>query len=164
MRAVNDNATINTVTEADHLTVQLPLQVIGLSSVYAATLSLLQRRFPTVLPDHLWAEVAGGVVLSLAPVALAARRLGHLDWRRYEELVWRSFVAAGIPIILWQLGENILRQQATEEYLRRPRRSAIDYADDTTPLANRTGDREGRVDPHSGRGGSAHPAGPEYAG
>ncbi|WP_298400755.1 hypothetical protein [uncultured Chloroflexus sp.] len=163
MQAVNHNPTLNTVTEADHLAVQLPLQVMGLSTIYAATLEFLQRRYPTVLPDHLWAEVAGGVVLSLAPVALAARRLSGLDWRRYEDLVWRSFVAAGIPIILWQLGENVLRRRAAEDYLRRSRRSAVDYADDTTPLANRIRDREGGADPHCGRGGSVHPAGPEYA-
>lgn len=164
MQTVNSDATMNTVTNADHLAVQLPLQVMGLSTVYAAALELIERRFPTVLPDHLWAEVAGGVVLSLAPVALAARRLGSLDWRRYEDLVWRSFVAAGIPIILWQLGENVLRRHAAEEYLRRPRRSAIDYADDTAPLANRTGDRESGTDPRGGRGGSGHPSRPEYAG
>ncbi|WP_322489764.1 hypothetical protein [Chloroflexus sp.] len=163
MQAVNHDATFNMVTEADHLAVQLPLQVMGLSTAYAATLELLQRRYPTVLPDHLWAEVAGGVVLSLAPVALAARRLRNLDWRNYEDLVWRSFVAAGIPIILWQLGANALRRREAEDYLRRTRRSAVDYANDTTPLANRIGDREGGADPRCGRGSSAHPTGPEYA-
>lgn len=163
MQAVNHDATLNMVTEADHLAVQLPLQVMGLSTAYAATLELLQRRYPTVLPDHLWAEVAGGVVLSLAPVALAARRLRNLDWRNYEDLVWRSFVAAGIPIILWQLGTNALRRREAEDYLRRTRRSAVDYADDTTPLANRIGDREGGADPRCGRGGSVHPTGSEYA-
>ncbi|WP_298817273.1 hypothetical protein [Chloroflexus sp.] len=164
MQATTHDAQYNAVTEADHLAVQLPLQVMGLSTVYAAALELLQRRYPTVLPDHLWAEVAGGVILSLAPVALAARRLGGLDWHRYEDLVWRSFVAAGIPIILWQLGENVLRRRAAEEYLRRPRRSAVDYADDSTPLANRIGEREGGADPRGGRGGSAYPTGQEYSG
>ncbi len=150
MQAMNLDATINAVTEADQAAIQLPLQVMGLATVYAAALELLQRRFPTLLPDHLWAEVAGGVILSLAPVALTARRMRQLDWRRYEDLVWRSFVAAGIPIILWQLGENVLRRSAVEAYLRRARRSTIDYADDTTPLADRIGDREGGDDPHRG--------------
>jgi hypothetical protein len=147
MQAVNYTTTIDTVTDTDHLAVQLPLQVIGLSTMYAAALQFIQRRYPTLAPDHLWAEVAGGVVLSLAPVAVAARRVRGLDWRHYEELVWRSFVAAGIPIILWQLGESVLRRREAEEYLRRTRRSVVEYADDPTPLANRTGDREGGTDP-----------------
>ncbi|MEF3274123.1 MAG: hypothetical protein K6356_06925 [Chloroflexus sp.] len=163
MQATTHEVSLNAVTKADQVAVQLPLQVMGLSTIYAAALELLQRRFPTILPDHLWAEVAGGVILSLAPVALAARRVDNLDWRRYEDLVWRSFVAAGIPIILWQLGENVLRRRAAEEYLRRSRRSAADYANHTTSLANRIGERESGADPGCGRGGSAHPAGPEYA-
>lgn len=98
MQTVNSDATMNTVTNADHLAVQLPLQVMGLSTVYAATLELIERRFPTVLPDHLWAEVAGGVVLSLAPVAWRLVALAALTgaamktW--YGEVLWlRAFLS-----------------------------------------------------------------------
>ncbi|NTU82602.1 MAG: hypothetical protein HGA45_25075 [Chloroflexales bacterium] len=125
----------------DGLTVSVPLQVLGLASVYAATLSYLERHFP-IKPDHTWAEVAGGVLISLVPVALSARKARHLDWRLYEGTVWRSFIASGTPIILWQIGEAMFRQMELLSYTSaRELKNPDIYAHDTTAMAIRSGER-----------------------
>jgi hypothetical protein len=114
---------------------------LGLATVYAAGLSALERRYP-IKPDHIWAEVAGGVLISLVPVALSARKHPQLDWRSYEGTIWRCFFASGIPIILWQIGEAIFRHMELMRYTAARELIAIDtYADDTTPLAERGGER-----------------------
>jgi hypothetical protein len=132
---------------SDGLTVSVPLQVLGLSTAYAATLSYLERHFP-IKPDHIWAEVAGGVLISLVPVALSARKARHLDWRLYEGAIWRSFIASGTPIILWQIGEAVFRQMELLSYTSaRELKNADVYADDTTALAVRGGERARGGDP-----------------
>jgi hypothetical protein len=129
------------------IAVQVPLRVMGIATIYAAVLSSLERRYP-IKPDHIWAEVAGGVAISLLPIALEARRKTTLDWRTYELTLWLSFFASGIPIILWQLGEAMLRQRELLRYTgSRDRRSVGYYADDTTSLALRSGGGAGERDP-----------------
>jgi hypothetical protein len=121
----------------DGLTVSVPLQVLGLATAYAATLNYLERHFP-IKPDHTWAEVAGGVLISLVPVALSARKARQIDWRAYESTIWRSFIASGTPIILWQLGEAVFRQMELLNYTSARELKNMDvYADDTTALAVR---------------------------
>jgi hypothetical protein len=119
----------------DGLTMSVPLQVLGLATAYAATLNYLERHFP-IKPDHTWAEVAGGVLISLVPVALSARKARQIDWRAYESTIWRSFIASGTPIILWQIGEAMLRQMELLNYTSARELKNVDvYADDTTALA-----------------------------
>lgn len=121
-------------------TLEVTLKVLGVSTVYAATLSYLERRFP-IKPDHIWAEVTGGVMIALVPVALTARKTGQIDWRLYEGAIWRSFIAAGMPIILWQIGEAMMRQMELLSYTTaREVKNAEAYVDDTTPLAERGGE------------------------
>lgn len=123
---------------AENLSVTVPLQVLGLSLAYSATLSYLERRFP-IKPDHTWAEVAGGVLLSLVPVALSARKAQQIDWRTYENAVWRSFIASGTPIILWQIGEAVTRQMELLHYTAGRELTPLDaYADDTSEMAARS--------------------------
>jgi hypothetical protein len=125
----------------DRLAISVPLKVLGLSTAYAAALSYLERRYP-IKPDHIWAEVAGGVLISLVPVALAARKAPNFDWRVYEGTIWRSFIASGTPIILWQIAEAMLRQMELLSYTAARELKTPDlYADDTTPLAVRSRDR-----------------------
>lgn len=131
----------------DRLSLSVPLKVLGLSTAYAATLSYLERRFP-IKPDHTWAEVAGGVLISLVPVALEARKVQQVDWRLYEGTVWRSFIASGTPIILWQIGEAVLRQMELLSYTASRELEKLDtYAYDTTPLAAGGGSRARGGDP-----------------
>ncbi len=112
---------------SSHMLVRIPMHILGLSTGYAAALGWLERKFPSIKPDHIWAEVAGGVLLSLVPVALAARQTAHysgqrtdepLSWQTYEYAVWRAFVASGTPIILWQLGEAVVRHTELLSYNR----------------------------------------------
>lgn len=131
----------------DRLAVNIPAGVFGLSTLYAAALGYLERRYP-IKPDHIWAEVAGGVLISLVPAALAARRARELDWRIYEGTIWRSFIAAGTPIILWQIGEAMLRQMELLSYTSaRELKNIETYAYDTTPLAIGGGNRARGGDP-----------------
>lgn len=123
----------------DRLVIDVALHVLGYSSLYATALSVIERRFP-IKPDHIWAEVAGGVLISLVPVALRARKRPAIPWHAYELAVWMSFMASGVPIILWQLGEAILRQRELLRYTAsRDRRSLGAYGNDTTALADRGG-------------------------
>lgn len=141
--------------DSDILSITVPLQVMGLSAVYAAALGWIERRYP-IKPDHTWAEVAGGVVISLLPIALEARRRPTIDWRTYENIVWRCFMASGMPIILWQLGEALIRQVELINYAaERPTRSSSDHADPTPPLAVGSRERTGWSAPGSERSDSA---------
>jgi hypothetical protein len=136
-----------TPSSEDRLAVNIPVKILGISTIYAATLSYLERRYP-IKPDHIWAEVAGGVLISLVPVALAARKMRHLDWRIYEGTIWRSFIASGTPIILWQIGEAMFRQMELLSYTSaRELKNIETYAYDTTPLAVRGEDRARGGDP-----------------
>lgn len=138
----------------DNLIIDVSLQVLGLSSLYATALSVIERRFP-VKPDHIWAEVAGGVLISLVPVALRSRKQPAVHWRTYELTVWSSFMAAGVPIILWQLGEAILRQRELIRYTAsRDRGSLGSYGNHTTSLADRGGSGA-RADATGGERGRA---------
>ncbi|MEI7644595.1 MAG: hypothetical protein WCJ55_09985 [Chloroflexales bacterium] len=133
-------------SDPESIAVHIPLRVMGLSAAYAALLSGLERRYP-IKPDHTWAEVAGGVVISLMPIALEARRNTKLDWRTYETAIWLSFFASGVPIILWQLGEAMLRQLELLRYTgSRERRRIGCYADNTAALALRGGGGAGERD------------------
>lgn len=128
------------VSPAENLTITVPLQVLGLSLAYSAALGYLERRFP-IKPDHTWAEVAGGVLISLVPVALSARKAQQLDWRTYEGAVWRSFIASGTPIILWQIGEAVTRQMELLRYTAGRELPTLDaYANDTPEMAARSGE------------------------
>lgn len=139
---------------------EAPLEVIGLSTAYAAVLHVLERRYP-IKPDHIWAEVAGGVMISLLPVALKARKAPQLNWRAYESAVWVSFAAAGMPIILWQLGEAVFRHAELLRYMiRRDASNTESYADDSTTLAGRGRARARAGDPLDGPGSPDAPAGP----
>ncbi len=124
----------------DGLNLSVPLQVLCLSTAYSAALGYLERRFP-IKPDHTWAEVAGGVLISLVPVAFSARKAKQIDWRVYEGAVWRSFIASGTPIILWQIGEAVMRQVELLSYTTgRELKNPDAYAYDSTTLA--TGSRD----------------------
>jgi hypothetical protein len=150
-------------SDQETIVVQVPLRVMAFATIYAAALSSLERRYP-IKPDHIWAEVAGGVTISLMPIAMEARRSHRLDWRTYETTLWLSFFASGIPIILWQLVEAMLRQRELLRYTGSRDRGSIGYyADDTTPLALRGGGRAGERNTGGERGdaestsGSDHP-------
>jgi hypothetical protein len=130
------------LTEQEQMLLNVPMTVFGVSTLYSVALGWLERRYP-IKPDHTWAEVAGGVMITLLPAALAARKThGGVDWRTYEATVWRCFVASGVPIILWQLGESVSRQVDLLRYAAsRDSRSSIDDADHSSPLADRSGER-----------------------
>lgn len=84
----------------------------ALGVVYALALAYLERRLP-INPDYTSLEVVGGVVLSLAPVAITARyeaRLAGVTWRCYERMVCAGFIGSGLPIIIWQAIEFVLRR------------------------------------------------------
>lgn len=121
--------------DQDALLNRVVIGTLSLSTAYAMLLSRLERRYP-IKPDHIWAEVAGGVVVSLLPLALEARRSPELSWQKYEQTLWMSFFASGAPIILWQLGEAILRQHELLHYMgHRAFAVAEDHADNSTSLA-----------------------------
>ncbi|PLS67400.1 MAG: hypothetical protein CV045_13830, partial [Cyanobacteria bacterium M5B4] len=40
----------------------------------------------------------------------------NLSWRDYEAAVWCAFGASGVPIILWQLGETLVRRAELLQY------------------------------------------------
>ncbi len=128
--------------------VNVPARVLGLSIAYSATLGWLERKFPNIKPDHTWAEVAGGVLISLVPVALEARQLAqqgqHVQWQTYEGAVWRAFFASGTPIILWQLGEAVFRHVELMRYTTDGEGRSIEiHAHGTTTLASGSGERAG---------------------
>ncbi len=131
---------------SNDLTLGTPLVTLGLSTAYAVALSYLERHLP-IKPDHTWAEVAGGVLITLVPVAIAARRQPEMDWRQYEAAVWRSFIASGTPIILWQIGEAMLRQIELLRYAATREQAPVEtYADDPSTMADRSGERTGGGD------------------
>jgi hypothetical protein len=148
----------------DGLTIKTPLRVMSMATAYAAALSYLERRYP-IKPDHIWAEVAGGVMISLVPLALDARRFERVEWRTYEDAVWRCFIAAGTPIILWQLGEamwrhiELMRYTSNRYAADRASLSTESYADDTTTLAFGGGERTRGRDLRGRRGDSDVAAG-----
>jgi len=107
------------------LLIKVPLCVMVVSASYAATLALIERKF-RLKPDHEWLEVAVGVGLTLVPVALEAHTIETeskekdvepVSWKTYEGAIWRSFLAAGAPIILWQIGEAVVRKLELMTYL-----------------------------------------------
>lgn len=130
--------------------IKVPLQVMGLSVLYSAGLGWLERKFPNIKPDHIWAEVAGGVLISLVPVALAARNERRLrgndplPWQTYEGAVWRSFFASGAPIILWQIGEAVFRHMELMRYTAYGEGRSVEIdAYSTETLAGGGGERAG---------------------
>jgi hypothetical protein len=98
---------------------------MAVSTGYATALALLERRF-RLKPDHEWLEVAVGVGLTLVPIAVEAHAIEqeHRDnqadpvsWKTYEGAIWRSFLASGVPIICWQIGEAIVRKLELMNYV-----------------------------------------------
>lgn len=90
-------------------TVVVVAAVLGLLSSLA--LAFLERRY-AIIPDYTALEVVGGVILALLPVALTARheaRFGGLTWRAYERMVAAGFAGTGLPILIWQGIEVVLR-------------------------------------------------------
>lgn len=145
------------VEQRDQMLVRVPITVLGLSMAYSGVLGWLERRYP-IKPDHTWAEVAGGVLITLVPVALEGRRFSRLDWRVYEETVWRCFFASGVPIILWQLGEQVVRHLELMRYAA-IRETRSEHAHHPQTLASRGGAGAGRptyrserVDPDADQG------------
>jgi len=72
------------------------------ASGYAWLLHRFQRAAPQAHLRWIWAEVVGGVMLVMGMAAWTARRREIQTWREYERLVASLFVAAGIPIVIWQ--------------------------------------------------------------
>jgi hypothetical protein len=140
---MNSQTTPTNTQQTEEMLVQVPLTVLGVSALYSVALGWLERKFP-IKPDHTWAEVAGGVLITLVPVALKARKNPNMDWRTYEDAIWRCFIASGTPIILWQLGESVYRHVELLKYAAgRETRSISSDANPTTTLAVRDGDRTG---------------------
>jgi hypothetical protein len=107
------------------LLVKVPLRVMTASTCYALSLALAERKLH-LKPDHEWLEVAVGVGLTLIPVALEAHAIEEeqkdtsappIAWETYEGAIWRCFLASGTPIILWQIGETIVRKWELMKYL-----------------------------------------------
>jgi sulfate adenylyltransferase subunit 1 (EFTu-like GTPase family) len=87
-------------------------------------------------------------MITLVPVAIVARRQPDMDWRQYEAAVWRGFIASGTPIILWQIGEAMVRQIELLRYAATREQAPVeDYADDSSTMATRSGERTGSGDP-----------------
>lgn len=108
------------------LLVKVPLNVMAVSAGYAAALALIERKFH-LKPDHEWLEVAIGVGLTLVPVAIEAHSIEQdyknntadpINWKTYEGAIWRSFLASGVPIICWQIGEAIVRKLELMSYVK----------------------------------------------
>jgi hypothetical protein len=74
-----------------------------LATLYAMGLHRFQRAAPQLHQRWLWAEVVGGVMVVVGMAAVAARCGEVSSWQAYERLVTRLFVAAGIPIVVWQM-------------------------------------------------------------
>ncbi len=108
-----------TATAARRITFGRPVHTVALIAlllglVYSLVLAWAERRLP-IIPDYITAEVMGGVLISLIPVALAARheaRFGGLSWRIYEQMVAVAFIGTGVPIVAWQVVEYILRHHS----------------------------------------------------
>lgn len=90
-----------------------PALALAFGVGYAVALHGLERRYP-ITPDHTWAEVAGGILGTLAAVSITARMQDHagssLTWRDHEQAVYACFVASGAPVIAWQLALAVVRQ------------------------------------------------------
>ncbi len=128
----------------------VPVQVAGLSIAYAGALGWLERKFPDIKPDYIWAEVVGGVLVSLVPVAMQARQHPEttpddlpppLHWQTYEGSVWAAFIAAGAPIVLWQLGESFLRRVELIDYVTQRQFDWQPYAASLAPANGGSGAR-----------------------
>lgn len=75
----------------------------ALGAGYAGALAVLERTLP-IKPTWVALEVIGGVLLVGLPVIATARSTTAqaISWRDYEKLVITGFVAAGVPICIWQ--------------------------------------------------------------
>ncbi len=112
------------------LLIKVPLRVLFISSAYAAALALVERKLH-LKPDHEWLEVAMGVGLTLVPVAIEAHAIEEerkasahpepVNWKTYEGAIWRSFMASGAPVVVWQIAETLLRKWELMGYLTRNR-------------------------------------------
>lgn len=102
--------------------IKVPLRVMAVSAGYTAILAMIERKFQ-LKPDHEWLEVAIGVGLTLVPVAFEAHAIEQetkesVCWKTYEGAIWRSFLASGVPIICWQVGEAVSRKLELMKYLK----------------------------------------------
>lgn len=149
------------------LLIKVPLRVMALSTSYALALALVERRF-RLKPDHEWLEVAVGVGLTIVPVAIESHAIEQerkngtnepINWKTYEGAVWRSFIAAGTPIILWQIGEAIVRKWELMGYLTgATKRRSGTHANTATEMAN------GGGEPTKGGVGCGNGSGKVFAG
>jgi hypothetical protein len=89
-----------------------------LAAGYAFALAVLERRLP-IKPAWIALEVVGGVLIVGLPVMGLAREASRagvsLSWETYEAMVAAGFMAAGAPIILWQVFEGVARPFASQE-------------------------------------------------
>jgi hypothetical protein len=100
-----------------HSQVTLPGRVavrIGpLAAAYALALAGLERLLP-IKPSFVTLEVVGGVLLVGLPVMGLAREAAQagsaVSWETYEAMVATGFVAAGVPILIWQAIEYLPRR------------------------------------------------------
>lgn len=129
------------------LLIKVPLRVMATSILYATGLALVERKLH-LKPDYEWMEVAVGVGLTIVPVALEAHAIEEdykqqsyvVDWKTYEGAVWRSFLAAGAPIIFWQIGETIVRKLELMSYLSGT--DKVRCQTDVPPHVSQTGNQE----------------------
>ena len=80
---------------------------IVLGAFYALACALAEMWLP-VTPRWVFLEVGGGVILALTISFVVAQtretsRPVWLSWQAYHWLVLVTFVAVGLPIVLWQV-------------------------------------------------------------
>lgn len=85
------------------------LAAAGASTGYAALLQRLHARYS---PDYTWITVVGGNALIGGFLALFCL-IGRLPWQAFWYLFFLN-VAAGLPIIAWQIGQRAARRSALE--------------------------------------------------
>jgi hypothetical protein len=131
------------------LLIKVPLRVMAISAGYSAALAMIERKF-RLKPDHEWLEVAIGVGLTLVPLAVEAHSIegecrdtkseSMIDWKTYEGALWRSFMASGAPVIVWQIGEAIWRKWELMGYLTDNERRSGKDANTAAQMAYRSGE------------------------
>lgn len=79
----------------------------ALSLTTAAYAWLLERHKKQLEPNWTWAEVVVGTMIVLAFAHLQRRATRILEADEFERVVWLSFGAGGIPIIIWQFWQRV---------------------------------------------------------
>ena len=83
------------------------------SALYAL---FLQRIHDLYSPDYVWLTVVGGDGLILGAMLVLAFS-GELPWLAFWVFAG-GFVAAGLPIIVWQIWQTASRRQSLERWRR----------------------------------------------